>query len=218
MKPWLIFGAGHGVGAHLLALANQHTDAAANPRSVTLLIRNQQQAEELRRQGLTVVCGDACDPASVLKACQLAGPEAAIISTLGSRSADYQGNRLIIDTAEQLGLKRMLLVTSIGCGDSWPTLSPAARKVFGQAVREKSLAESWLQTSNLIYTLIRPGGLLDKPATGKAIRLQTEAHGRVTRADVAQHLSLIIEDTTTYHQVFALVEPGLISSLVINIS
>ncbi|AKP34003.1 SDR family oxidoreductase [Yersinia aleksiciae] len=216
MKPWLIFGAGHGVGAHLLALANQHADNASPPRSVTLLIRNPQQAEALRSQGLTVVCGDACDPASVLEACQLAGPEAAIISTLGSRSADYQGNRLIIDTAEKLGIKRMLLVTSIGCGDSWPTLSPAARAAFGQAVREKSLAESWLQTSGLTYTLIRPGGLLDQPATGNATCLQTEAHGLVTRADVALHLSQMIEDSATYHQIYALVEPGLIRKLKIN--
>ncbi|CNI64331.1 MULTISPECIES: SDR family oxidoreductase [Yersinia] len=209
MKPWLIFGAGHGVGAHLLDLANQHANAALNPRPVTLLIRNPQHAEALRNQGLTVVCGDACDPGCVLEACQLAGPEAAIISTLGSRSADYQGNRVIIDTAEKLGLKRMLLVTSIGCGDSWPTLSPAARAAFGQAVREKSLAESWLQTSTLIYTVIRPGGLLDKPATDKAIRLQTEAHGMVTREDVARHLSQMIEDPATYHQIYALIEPGL---------
>lgn len=209
MKPWLIFGGGHGVGAHLLTLANQHTDSALNPRPVTLLIRNTQQAEALRRQGFSVVCGDACDPASVLEACRLAGPEAAIISTLGSRSADYQGNRIIVDTAEQLGLKRMLLVTSIGCGESWPTLSPAARAAFGQAVREKSLAESWLQTSNLIYTIVRPGGLLDDPATGRAIRLQTEAHGLVTRADVAVHLSQMIEDPATYCQIFAIVEPGL---------
>lgn len=209
MKPWLIFGAGHGVGAHLLTLANQHANTAVNPRPVTLLIRNQPQAEELRSKGFTVVYGDACDPASVLEACQLAGKEAAIISTLGG-NADYQGNRLIIDTAEQLGLKRMLLVTSIGCGDSWSTLSPTARAAFGQAVREKSLAESWLQSSSLIYTLIRPGGLLNRPVTGKAIRLQTEAHGMVTRADVAHHLSQMIEDTATYHQVYALIESGLV--------
>lgn len=210
MKPWLIFGAGHGVGAHLLALANQYANAAQNPRPVTLLIRNPQQAEELRSKGLTVVCGDACDPDSVYQACQLAGPDAAIISTLGSRTADYQGNRLIIDTAEKLGLKRMLLVTSIGCGDSWPTLSPAARAAFGQAVREKSLAESWLQTSNLTYTLIRPGGLLDKPATGNSICLQAEAHGLVTREDVAIQLSQMIEEPTTYHQIYALIDPGLV--------
>jgi NAD(P)H-binding len=112
------------------------------------LIRNPQQAEALRSQGLTVVCGDACDPESVYQACQLAGPDA--------------GN---------LGLKRMLLVAYIGCGDNLPTLSPAARAAFGQAVREKSLAESWLQTSGLIYTLVRPGGWInprqEKPSVCK---------------------------------------------------
>lgn len=51
MKPWLIFGAGHGVGAHLLALANQHTNVAQNPRPVTLLIRNPQQGDNCSVRG-----------------------------------------------------------------------------------------------------------------------------------------------------------------------
>ncbi|CND64827.1 flavin reductase [Yersinia enterocolitica] len=83
-------------------------------------------------------------------------------------------------------------------------------------MREKSLAESWLQTSNLTYTLIRPGGLLDQSATGKAIRLQTEAHGLVTREDVAIHLSQMVEDPATYHQIYALVDPGLVREVKIN--
>jgi uncharacterized protein YbjT (DUF2867 family) len=203
MTPWLLFGAGSGVGACLLELARQQQ------RPVTLLIRNPQQADALRASGVNVVCGDACDPQSVQSACQLAGTQAAIVSTLGSKSADYHANRLIIDTAEQLGLQRMLLVTSIGCGDSWSSLSSRARAIFGQAVREKSLAESWLQTSSLTYTIVRPGGLLDQPATGNAQRMQTEAQGMITRADVALHLSQMVEDEGTFRQVYALVDSTL---------
>ncbi|CNI99826.1 Coproporphyrinogen III oxidase and Fe-S oxidoreductase [Yersinia bercovieri ATCC 43970] len=46
--------------------------------------------------------------------------------------------------------------------------------------------------------------------------LQSEAHGLVIRADVALHLSQMAEDTATYHQIYALVEPGLVRKLKIN--
>ena len=78
----------------------------------------------------------------------------------------------VIDEAEKAEIKRLILVTSLGCGDSWPFLSPRARAAFGQAVREKSLAESWLQTSQLDYAILRPGGLLNGAATGQAQRIQ----------------------------------------------
>jgi hypothetical protein len=49
---------------------------------------------------------------------------------------DYLAHRTVIDEAEKAEIKRMILVTSLGCGDSWPFLSPRARAAFGQAVRE----------------------------------------------------------------------------------
>lgn len=104
----------------------------------------------------------------------------------------------------------MILVTSLGCGDSWPFLSPRARAAFGQAVREKSLAESWLQTSQLDYAILRPGGLLNGAATGQAQRIQAEeCHGFVMRADVARHIHELATAPSLNNQIYSLVEPGL---------
>ncbi len=87
---------------------------------------------------------------------------------------------------ELAGLKRLLLVTSLGCGDSWQYLPQRARAAFGHEVRLKSLAESWLQTSALEWTILRPAGLQDGEATGQAVLSQgEEVHGLVRRADVA---------------------------------
>ncbi|MGL6258900.1 NAD(P)H-binding protein [Vibrio sp. WXL210] len=113
------------------------------------------------------------------------------ISTMGSFRADvpvdYIGHRHLIDALEQHGAARFLLVTSLGCGDSWSFLSDAAKKGFGAAVREKTLAESWLQTSNLDYTILRPGGLVDGPATGTGELSQgREVHGIIHRSEVAR--------------------------------
>lgn len=204
MKPWLIFGAGgSGVGALTMERA------LAEKRPVVALVRNQQAAARLKEKNVTVIIGDACDPGAVARACATAGKEALVISTLGGEY-DYLANRTIIDEAEQAGLTRMIFVTSLGCGDSWVWLSPRAKFAFGQAVREKSLAESWLQTSSLDFAILRPGGLLNTPATGEAVRIQhQECHGFVARADVAAHIQALAASPALDRQIYSLVDPGL---------
>ena len=52
----------------------------------------------------------------------------------------------------------------------------------------KTLAESWLQTSQLDYAILRPGGLLDGAATGCHNDTKSGGHGFINRADVAAHI------------------------------
>ena len=147
MTPWLLFGAGgKGVGARTLELA------LAEQRPVVAVIRHADAATKLAQQGVQVFTGDACDASVVAAACRAAGPDALIISTMGG-AQDSLAHRTVIDEAEKAGITRMILVTSLGCGDSWPFLSERAKAAFGQAVREKTLAESWLQTSQLDYAM-----------------------------------------------------------------
>ncbi|MDX7999609.1 SDR family oxidoreductase [Xenorhabdus sp. Reich] len=203
MKPWLIFGAGKGVGRHLVTIALKQN------RPVTTLIRNQQQAAELSAIGVNVIHGDACDKKSIEKAITQAGENPVVFSTIGGGNSDHYGNIAIVDAVEQAQISRLLLVTSIGCGESWKTLSPRAKSLFGQSVRHKSLAESYLQTSTLDFTIIRPGGLTDQSGTGHCQRYQKEIHGMVSRKDVAEQLVQMAEDTQTYYQIYTLVDPEL---------
>lgn len=204
MTPWLIFGAGgSGVGALTAQLA------LAQKRPLVALVRNAEAAQRLSAAGARVITGDACDEAAVSAACAAAGPDATVISTLGG-AQDYLAHRTVIDCAERAGIARMILVTSLGCGDTWPFLSPRARAAFGQAVREKSLAESWLQTSALDFAILRPGGLLHGAATGRAERVQgREVHGFVMRADVAAHIQALADEPGLKRQIYSLVEPEL---------
>ncbi|CAM3599658.1 putative sugar epimerase YhfK [Klebsiella spallanzanii] len=204
MSPWLIFGAGgQGVGALTVERA------LAEKRPVIALVRNPEAAVRLEAKGVQVVIGDACNAESVAQACQAAGPAATVISTMGG-AQDYQAHRTVIDEAEKAGIRRMILVSSLGCGESWQFLSDRAKAAFGQAVREKSLAESWLQTSTLDYAILRPGGLLNGDATGKAQRFQQqEVHGFVQRADVAAHIQALDADPALNQQAYSLVQPDL---------
>lgn len=204
MATWLIFGAARGTGAELLNYA------VAHQRPVVALMRQQEDAERLATlNNVQTFIGDAGDAKSVMQACQAAGPEAVIISTLGGGGQDYIVNRNVIDCAELTGIGQLLLVTSLGCGDSWSTLSDRAKRAFGQAVREKSLAESWLQTSKLDWCIIRPGGLLNGEATGKGqLRQHEEVHGLIRRADVALAIVDLLSKPLN-NQIYSLVEPGL---------
>lgn len=208
MPTTLIFGASRGLG-------RAFTDHALRQgHRVVALVRNADMASELQALGVEVVLGDALDTAAVAQACQLAGSGARVVSTLGSfrqqQPVDYQGNRLVIDEMERAGLRRLLLVTSLGCGDSWQYLPERAREAFGHEVRLKSLAESWLQTSGLEWTILRPAGLQDGEATGKAELSQgQEVHGLVRRKDVALQGLRLLTDEQALGQIYAIGEPGL---------
>lgn len=204
MSPLLIFGAGgKGVGR---LIANR---AFAEKQQVIAVVRHQSAADELSALGAQVFIGDACDEQVVFDACQAAGTAGTVISTMGG-SQDYLAHKTVINCAEKTGISRMVLVTSLGCGDSWQFLSPRARAAFGLAVREKSLAESWLQTSGLDFAIIRPGGLLHGEATGKAICQQNkEVHGLVMRADVAEQAYQLAQQPELQNQIYSLIQPGL---------
>lgn len=210
MSRFLLFGAGRGLGLattrHLLAQEHE----------VHALVRCPIQAAELAAMGVSVTPGDALDGEAVAMACEGAGEEALVISTLGSfhaaRPVDFEGNRLVIDTLERCGLSRMLLVTSLGCGDSWHSLPERARAVFGHEVRLKSLAESWLQSSSLAWTILRPAGLQDGEPTGHA-RLAPqgeELHGLVRRSDVARLAHTLVQDPQHIGRIYGCVDDALI--------
>ncbi|WP_429102921.1 SDR family oxidoreductase [Aeromonas veronii] len=208
MPTTLIFGASRGLGR-----AFTH-HALAEGYRVVALVRSPEMATELSALGVEVIEGDALDPAAVQQACIAAGQDAQVVSTLGSFRqvvpVDYQGNRHVIDAMEQAGLKRLLLVTSLGCGDSWQYLPQRARAAFGHEVRLKGLAESWLQTSSLAWTILRPAGLQDGDATGRAeLSQDKEVHGLVRRADVAAQGLRLLADETAVGQIYAIGDPEL---------
>ncbi|QHM72386.1 SDR family oxidoreductase [Mixta intestinalis] len=204
MKPWLIFGAGGtGTGRCVLDLA------LAAGRPVVAVVRNPSAAAQLDALGVAVVEGDARDAQAVALACTKVGHAATVISTLGG-AQEFEAHRVIIDTAAAQGLERMIMVSSLGCGDSWRWLSARAKAAFGQSVREKTLAEAWLQTSPLDYAILRPGGLLNGEATGMAQLFQgEEVHGFVHRRDVAAMIARLDAADSLNNQVYSLVQPGL---------
>ncbi|MCL9774199.1 SDR family NAD(P)-dependent oxidoreductase [Vibrio methylphosphonaticus] len=203
-----IWGAASGLGA---AMVDHFYEQGFN---VIAIARDPSKNVKLNDYNITSVCCDATDEDQVKNAVSSLPENTFNISTMGSfhsdNPVDYIGHRYLIDSLEQSASKRLLLLTSLGCGDSWKYLSDRAKRGFGSAVREKTLAEAWLQTSNLEYTILRPGGLKDGAPTNQGVLSQhREVHGSITRGEVARLSHELLLSDTSLGQIFQCVDPSI---------
>lgn len=109
--------------------------------------------------------------------------------------------RALLPVMEGAGLKRLLVVTGIGAGDSIAAMSAlerAGRKILlGRAYADKDVQEKMITASDLDWTIARPGILTDGAATGTYNVLttpETWRNGVISRADVAGFLLRAAED------------------------
>ncbi|ANW26994.1 flavin reductase [Vibrio coralliilyticus] len=208
MQTIVIWGAASGLGA---AMAEHFH---SQDYQVIGIARNPEKNPRLAQLGIKTYRCDATVQEQVDSVvCQL--PQDALsVSSMGSFRADvpvdYIGHRQLVNAMEAHGLRRFLLVTSLGCGDSWQYLSERSKQGFGAAVREKSLAEAWLASSQLDYTILRPGGLKDGEQTGKGELSQAcEVHGLIYREEVARLAEQLLNDASSTGQIFQCVDPTL---------
>ncbi|MCY6492579.1 SDR family oxidoreductase [Leptolyngbya sp. GGD] len=175
----LVAGASRGVGREIARILQPNF-------TVKALLRSNTAVTELEVLGIQPIMGDAMIPEQL----DLSGIDA-VISTIGGlpgdiKRADDEGNRNLIDAARKAGVKKFVLVTSIGCGDSVVALPPRALEALGAVLADKEKAEQHLIDSGLTYTIVRPGGLKSEPATRTGFLTEDpKISGSIHRADVA---------------------------------
>ena len=169
----------------------------------------------------TYIVGDAFDQKTVENA--MDGCDAAITTLGGSvkendqtKRIDYEGNNNVIESAGILGVTRVLLVTSIGCGSSQAAAPPSTFETLKEVLAAKERAENVLirYYTNTNWTIIRPGGLKSEPATGKAILTEdTSAIGSIHREDIAQLIVDALEAGNTERKILSAVDPSITSAV-----
>lgn len=185
---------------------------------VVALVRSQEAADELSAiDGVTVVQGDAFDYKTVEGA--IDGCDAAITTLGGSvgddKFIDYTGNNNVIEAAGILGCTRVVLVTSVGCGDSKDAAPPNVFETLKDVLAAKTKAENVLikYYTNMNWTIIRPGGLITEPMTGNAILTADKMGiGSIHREDVADLTVKALSASNTERKVFAAIDPSLSSA------
>lgn len=191
-----LFGATGGTGRQVVQ------QALAAGHEVSALVRNPAKLE-LEHPNLRVVAGDVLDPAQVAAALQ--GVSAAIV-TLGKTSANpehvvSEGTRHIAEAMQAQGIRRLIVVTSLGIGDSRDQVpfffKVLSKTLLRRVMQDKEAQEAIVRACDLDWTIVRPGGLTDSSATGR-YTVSTDPSikaGQLSRADLAAFLLAQLHDT-----------------------
>lgn len=197
-----VFGATGGTGRQVveqaLAAGNQVTALVRNPARLTLANAN-----------LTVVTGNVLDAANVEETLQ--GADAVVVS-LGNTDSNpdtivSQGTQVIVAAVQRMGApRRIVVVSSLGVGESKDQVPFAfkllMKSVLRKPMEDKERQEALVKASALDWTIVRPGGLTNGPATGRyqsGLDPKISA-GQVSRADVAAFVLKQLTDSTYLHQ------------------
>ncbi|MCS6946548.1 MAG: SDR family oxidoreductase [Steroidobacteraceae bacterium] len=204
--PIFVVGGTRGTGLEIVRIMRRRGDRVA------ALVRPGSDAAALEQLGVRVILGDALNPAD-LAAAFASERFAAVVSTLGTRSRDerrpdFEGNRNLFEAAKTAGVRRVVLVTVIGAGDSEGTGPWLARRFLARIIALKTQAEDALRGSGLDYTIIRPGGLIDRPAERHAFLTEDRAaFSWITRSDLAELTVRALDDPQTVNKVYHAFDP-----------
>lgn len=103
----------------------------------------------------------------------------------GTPQLNSQGNINVIDAAAACGVPRLILTTSIGCGDSAAVLDPFVKAFAGKSIRAKDWAEKQLRATSMAWTIVRSGGMTIRPGKGGAILVESpHVVGYINRTDL----------------------------------
>lgn len=185
----ILVAGGHGkVARRLLTLLAAHGHSARG------LIRDPAQAADLTAVGAVPVLGDLENDPSL--DAYVKGADAVVFAagagpgsgTERKQTVDLGGAVKLVDAARATGVRRYVMVSSVGAED--PGGSAASMRPYLEA---KAEADRYLRASDLDYTVVRPGSLTDDPGTG-LVRVSTTlgSRGPVPRDDVAAVLAEVL--------------------------
>jgi uncharacterized protein YbjT (DUF2867 family) len=111
---------------------------------------------------------------------------------------DYGGAVKLIEAAQKRGVRRYLMLSSMGAGNPEGGSEAMQPYLFAKARADERLVESGLD-----YTIIRPGGLTNEEGTGRIEAAQSLGRrGQISRDDVARTLADALEMRNTHGKTF----------------
>jgi uncharacterized protein YbjT (DUF2867 family) len=168
---------------------------------VLALVRNRDHVPDVESDGATgaVVDLEHSDLDTVAQA--ITGADAVVFAAgagPGSGAArkdtmDRAGAVLLADAAYVAGVRRYLLVSSMGVDRP----DDAHDDVFRAYLRAKAAAEEAVRERDLDWTVLRPGALTDDPGTGRVRLARRVERGSVPRDDVAAVLVALLDEAST---------------------
>jgi uncharacterized protein YbjT (DUF2867 family) len=198
----VVIAGGHGKIALLLEKV-----LAARGDSPVGIVRNPDHVADVRATGAEAVVLDLEQAGVAELADVVKGADAVVFAAGGGpgsgaerkETVDRGAAVLLADAAEQAGVRRYVIVSSMGTDGA----DPNSDDVFQVYLRAKKAADDDLRSRDLDWTVVRPGRLTDEPAGGR-VQVGTLDRGEVPRADVAAVLAEVLSTDATIGATFDL--------------
>ncbi|MFI9380911.1 NAD(P)H-binding protein [Kutzneria sp. NPDC052558] len=194
----VVIAGGHGqIALELERLLSARGDSPVG------LVRNPAHADDLAAVGAEAVVCDLESATADELAAHLKNADAVVFSagagpnsgTDRKDTVDRAAAVLLADAASLAGIRRYLLVSSMGVGRP---LAAGSDESWAAYMAAKTAAEDAVRGCDLDWTVLRPGGLTNDAPTGR-VRLEAPStmRGTVTRADVAAVLLALLDAPAT---------------------
>ncbi|KKI90272.1 sugar epimerase [Bacillus sp. SA1-12] len=201
MKVFVV-GANGQIGNQLAQMIKENGE-----HTVRAMVRKDEKINMFAENGIEAVKADL--EGSVKEIAKAASGCDAIVFTAGSGGHTGADKTLLIDldgavktmeAAEMAGIKRFIMVSALQAHN---------RENWNEKIKPyyvaKHYADKILMKTNLNYTIIRPGGLLNESGTGKISVGENLSRSTVPREDVARTIIACLNEEHTYHRSFDLV-------------
>lgn len=200
MTRILVIGGSQGIGLAVCQVA------VANGHFVRAMSRRGRLPEDVGR-ACEAVIGNARNAADVARALdgidvvvQVLGVPPSLDLILKPVTLFSEATRVLLPEMVKAGVKKLVAVTGFGAGDSHESINILQRlpfkMIFKRAYDDKSIQEALIAESDLEWLIVRPGVLMNCPASGKYSILSRPSewrNGIVARADVADFIVKRIE-------------------------
>lgn len=175
---------------------------------VRALVRNADSARAVLGESVEYATGDVRQPATLDAA--LKGARYAISAVGATRKdpangpefVDFGGVRNLAAAAAAANLEQIVVVSSAGVTHKDHILN----RVFDNVLIWKGKGEEAVRASGVPYTIVRPGGLVDKPGGMAGVRLEQgdKGTGVIPRADLARVCVAALKSAAARNRTFEL--------------
>jgi len=197
-----VVGGSRGTGAEL---ARQ---ALAAGHEVTVVSRSGSGPE-----GSRALAADATSAASLREA--VSGADAVVVTVGAARGTKKQRTavtKAVVEAMAAAGARRLVVQSSAGAGESAQHLPAVLRGLMrlalASAIKDHEEQEAVARDSGLDWTVVRPSGLTDQPATGAWRVLEASesgtVRGTISRADLAAFMLGLLADTSAVEKAFSI--------------
>lgn len=196
MENVLVAGANGTTGKIIVNLlkASQYFNPVA-------MVRKEEQQEQFTKENITTVLGDLEKDLShtvenIDKVIFAAGSGGKKVIAV-----DQEGAKNLMNASKKANIKKFVMLSSMGADN------PKASEKLQEYLEAKHNADEYLKSSDLTYSIVRPGSLTNDGGTGKIkLKSKMEEQGSITRDDVAQTLVSSLHDDAAINQTFEIIQ------------